>query len=80
MDKINKALKKLNFKKRRELKEILLKINSGNFQGLDLKKLKARNNIFRVRKSNMRIILHKTDNFIKILSVEYRASNTCKKK
>jgi len=72
MDKIDKALKKLSSKKREELKETLLKIKNSNFRGLDLKKMKGRNDIFRVRRNSMRIIFHKIDSFIKILSIERR--------
>ena len=79
MDKINKALNKLKPKEKQVLKRILFKINNGNFQDLDLKKLKGRNDVFRVRKSSIRIIFHKTDRSIKILSVERRTSKTYKK-
>ena len=76
MDKINKALNKLNPKEKRTLKTILLKINNGNFQDLDLKKLKGRNDVFRAHKGSMRIIFYKTNNSIKILSVERRTTKT----
>ena len=79
MDKIDKALNKLKPKEKRTLKGVLLKISNGNFQDLDLKKLKGRNDVFRVRKGGMRIIFHKIDNSIKILSVERRTSKTYKK-
>ena len=78
MDKIEKALNRLTPKERRKLKEILFRINTGNFQGLDLKKLKRREDIFRVRKGDMRIIFYKTGDSIKILSVECRTSKTYK--
>ena len=78
MGKIEKALNKLNPKEREKFKEILLQINAGNFQELDLKKLKGRKDIFRVRKGDMRIIFYRTDNSIKILSVERRTSKTYK--
>lgn len=80
MDKIRKALNKLNSKEKQKFKEILAQIKTGNFQGLDLKKLKGRNDIFRVRKGNMRIIFRKTVNSIKILTLERRSSKTYKKK
>ncbi len=76
MDKIEKALNKLSVKERKGTKEILLQINEGNFQKLDLKKLKNRDDIFRVRKGNIRIIFYKKDNSIKILSIERRATTT----
>jgi len=76
MDRVEKALKKLSVKERKKVKEMLFKINEGNFQKLDLKKMKARDDIFRVRKGNIRIIFHKKDNDIKILSIERRTTTT----
>lgn len=80
MDKIEKALDRLNPKERLGIKKILLQIDSGDFQDLDLKKLKGRNDLFRVRKGNIRIIFCKTDNFIKVLTIERRGSKTYRKK
>ncbi len=80
MDRIEKALKRLNHKERQKLKDILVQINDGDFRNLDLKKLKARTDIYRIRKGNIRIIFHKTkNNSIKILVIEYRSSKTYKK-
>jgi len=79
MDKIKKALNRLSSKERRRLKEILLQIDAGDFQGLNLKKLKGRNDVFRVRKGNIRIIFRKKDDSIKILSIERRGSKTYSK-
>lgn len=79
MDKINKTLNKLNPKEKQVLKGILLKINNGNFQDLDLKKLKGRNDVFRIRKNSIRIIFHKMGSSIKILSIERRINKTYKK-
>ncbi|MBU1045982.1 hypothetical protein KJ616_02570 [Patescibacteria group bacterium] len=76
MDKIEKVLNKLSTKERKSIKQILLQIDEGNFQKLDLKKLKTRDDIFRVRKGNIRIIFHKKDNSIKILSIEHRTTTT----
>ncbi len=45
MDKISKALQKLNSEEQKILKDILTNINKGNFSGLDLKKLKGRKDI-----------------------------------
>ena len=79
MDKIKKALNRLSSKERRRLKEILLQIDAGDFQGLDLKKLKGRNDVFRARKGNIRIIFRKKDDSIKILSIERRGSKAYSK-
>lgn len=79
MDKIEKALNKLSVEERGKLKDIFIQIDKKNFQNLDLKKLKSRDNIFRVRKGSMRIIFKMNNNSIKILSVERRGSKTYRK-
>jgi len=80
MDKIKKALDRLNSKEKKKVKEILLQIDKGSFQNLDTKKLKGRDNIFRIRKGNIRIILCKKNNSIKVLTIEQRGSKTYKKR
>ncbi len=79
MDKVDKALNKLSKKEKSKFKKILLQIESGNFEKLDLKKLKAKHDIFRIRKGSMRIIFSKTGGNIKILSLERRTSKTYRK-
>lgn len=77
MDKINKALKKLTIKEKTTVKTMLIKINSHDFTGFDIKKLKGRQDIYRVRKGKIRII-YKIDNSkkISILTIERRNDNT----
>ena len=76
MDKISKALKKLTEKERKVVKEILVGIEKGEFTGLNIKKLKGRKDIFRVRKGAIRIIFQKTDVGVFILSIENRSDRT----
>jgi mRNA-degrading endonuclease RelE of RelBE toxin-antitoxin system len=76
MDKIVKALKKLFPKERTKLKEILDKINRGDFSNLDLVKLKGKREIYRVRKGNLRVIFIKNEEEINILTVERRSDTT----
>ena len=78
MDKIEKELSKLSLKEKENLKSILVKIKSGNLAGLDVKKLKGSNNLFRVRKGNMRIIYLKNDKEIILLKLEKRNDHTYK--
>jgi len=78
MDRIKKALDKLGFQEKQKVKEILLQIDKGSSQNLDVKKLKGIDNIFRVRKGNIRIIFRKKNNSIKILTIERRGSKTYK--
>ena len=77
MDKIEKALQKLTQKERGRVKDILKRLFSGNVRGLDIKKLKGREDIFRVRKSDIRIIYQVTlDKKIVILTIERRHEDT----
>lgn len=80
MDSVEKALNKLSQKEKQRVKEILLQVDKGGFQGLDAKKLRGRENIFRVRKGDIRIIFRKIDNLIKILAIERRGSKAYRKK
>jgi len=80
MDKTEKALNKLGSKVRRKIKNVLFQIDKGNFRHLDLKRLKGKKDIFRVRKGDIRIIFHKVADSIKILSIERRTSKTYRKR
>jgi len=79
MDKIGKALKKLSQKERQIVQQILVSLKSRNFQDLDIKKLKGYQDIFRIRKGQIRIIyrLNRENNFI-ILAIERRSDVTYK--
>lgn len=79
MDKITKALEKLTAKERTQIKELLEKILKGSTQHLSVKKLKGRSDIFRVRKGNIRIIYHNSDDGIYVLAIERRNDNTYKR-
>jgi mRNA-degrading endonuclease RelE of RelBE toxin-antitoxin system len=78
MDKIKKALNKLTNKEREKVKEILQEIERGSFDNLDIKKLKARQDIFRVRKGNIRIIYQEIKDKFSILTIEKRSDKTYK--
>ena len=79
MDRVEKALKKLTAKERKFVKELVEKIESKKLDGLDIKKLKAREDVFRCRKGDIRIIYHKSEtNEIYILTIERRAEKTYK--
>ncbi|MBD3311186.1 MAG: hypothetical protein GF349_01660 [Candidatus Magasanikbacteria bacterium] len=78
VDKITKALNKLNSKEKKSFKELLSQIQKGNFKNLDIKRLKNNKDIFRVRKGNKRIIFLKKEAKIKILAFEKRNDNTYK--
>ncbi len=79
MDKITKALQKLSGKERQKVKTILSRLLTGKIDGLDIKKLKDRNDIFRVRVGGLRII-YRVDQKEKIivLTIARRNENTYK--
>jgi len=79
MDKIDKILNQLSQKEREKIKDALSQINNNNFENLDLKKLKDREDLFRVRKGSLRIIFRKIDGSIKILAIERRSGKTYKR-
>ncbi|KKS15745.1 MAG: hypothetical protein UU71_C0016G0015 [Parcubacteria group bacterium GW2011_GWB1_41_6] len=79
MDKVTKALKALNEYERKVAKLILEKIIRKDFSNLDIKKLKSREDIFRIRKGKIRIIYRidkKGEVFI--LTIERRSDKTYK--
>jgi len=79
MDKLEKALKKLTATERKQAREILNKLKSGDFRNLDIKKLKNRKDIYRARKGNLRIIYKiGTGKRISILAIERRSESTYK--
>ncbi len=78
MDKIGKALQKFNAKEKRQIEFVLKKLRSKKNQGLDIKKLKGRNDIFRVRKGDLRIIYRFERNDIFILAIDRRREDTYK--
>ncbi|MBI5913045.1 hypothetical protein HY839_01225 [Candidatus Azambacteria bacterium] len=76
MDKIEKELAKLSAKERVWVKEILEKILRKDVRGVEVKKLKARKDIFRIRKGSIRIIYRDNNGAISILAIERRNDNT----
>ena len=77
MDKIEKALAKLTAKEREKIRSILEKISAGDLTVLDVKKLKGREDIFRVRKGALRIIYRILENSdIVILEITRRSDTT----
>ncbi len=78
VDKITKALNKFSKTEKRVVKKILLKIKSGKFSELNLKKLKGRNDIYRVRKGKLRVIYRIKDQKIYLISIERRNDRTYK--
>lgn len=79
MDRIEKELAKLSSKERARVRELLEKIVRKDMKGVEVKKLKARKDIFRVRKGDIRIIYRDDNGDISILAIERRNENTYSK-
>jgi mRNA-degrading endonuclease RelE of RelBE toxin-antitoxin system len=75
-DKIEKALRKLSAKERQRLGEILIAIKAGRLDGLDIVKLKGYEDIYRVRKGDIRVIFRRMKIGTIILAIERRSDTT----
>jgi len=75
-DRITKALDRLSDKERKKIKATLRLIELGRLDGMDIKKLKAREDVYRVRKGDIRIIFLKADFETYILAIERRSGTT----
>lgn len=78
MDKIEKALAKLSEKERKKIKQVLTKLFAAEIKGLDIKKLKDRNDIFRLRVGDLRIIYRVLRDKISVLAISRRNEKTYK--
>lgn len=78
MDKVDKALKRLTPKEKERIKNIIKFLQSGHLDNLDIKKLKGREDIFRVRSGNLRVIYQIRDNRIFILKLGHKKEDTYK--
>lgn len=76
MQNVEKFLKKLNLRDRSRLENAILNIISGRLLGLNVKKLKGVENIFRVRIGKVRIVYEKIDGTCIIVEVGWRDDNT----
>ena len=76
MDRIDKSFKKLDEKEKLQVKKILTKLLAGDFKNLDIKKLKGKEDIFRVRNGSIRIIYRIKNKGPFILLVERRNDKT----
>lgn len=78
MNKIDKFLSKLSGKERGIVNECLKLIKTKNFEGLNLKKLGGFEGLYRVRKSNIRIIFYWERKNINIVKIDRKSDNTYK--
>ena len=76
MDRVNKFLRALDRKARLEMAVVIGKIIRNDFSGLDVKKLKGRDQLYRVRIGSLRIIYYYRESSTMILSIERRSEKT----
>jgi mRNA-degrading endonuclease RelE of RelBE toxin-antitoxin system len=76
MDDREKALRKFSEKERLWSMEVISRIIDDDVKGLDIKKLKGSENIFRVRKGDIRIIYRRKGKEIFILDIGRRNEKT----
>jgi len=77
-DKIKKLLAKLSQQERNLVKLLILRITMDDTLGLDIKKLKGHNNLFRVRKNRIRIVYSKENDKVLIIKIYIRNEKTYK--
>lgn len=76
MDKIDKFIRKLSKPQRVQIMFIIERIRGGDISGLDVKKLQGRENEFRVRKGEIRLIFKRIDNGFYVTDIQWRGSKT----
>lgn len=77
-DKIKKLLSKLSPKERDIVKLLIMRIKLDDTEGLDIKQLKGRTDLFRVRKGRLRIVYRKTSVEFLIIRIDRRNEKTYK--
>jgi mRNA interferase RelE/StbE len=78
MPALRKLLSKFDEAERKIIETLIEKVISLNWHGLDIKKLRGYQNIFRIRKGKIRIIFSKNEKNIFILSIDRRSESTYK--
>jgi mRNA-degrading endonuclease RelE of RelBE toxin-antitoxin system len=76
MDKVEKYLRKKSLPERQKILFVLEKILAREFDDLQVLKLKGRQDVYRVRKGNMRIIFEVRDGKVFLLKIEDRNDTT----
>jgi len=76
MDKLAKALAKMPDKDRQKILAILIRVRARDYDNMDFKKLAGRDDIYRVRHGDWRIIFYLSKDKVNILAVDKRSDNT----
>lgn len=77
-DKIKKILDKLKSSERAQVKLLMMRIEAGDLDGMDIKRLTGSDTLFRVRKGSLRIIYSSNEKENIIVAVRHRHENTYK--
>ncbi len=78
MPNLKKLLSQFNKNERSALGFLIEKILSKNWHNLDIKKLKGHQDVFRLRRGNLRIIFIEDKNETRVISIECRNEKTYK--
>lgn len=76
MNKKDKFLRQLTEKERGAIDEVIVHILAGATSGLDIKKLKGKVGVYRVRIGRIRVIYKQTENVNLILRTEFKGKDT----
>ena len=70
VDRLQKTIDRLSRQEAQALARIMQTIETGSLVGLDVKKLKGRDDVFRIRFGKHRLILKKADDGWNVLAIE----------
>ena len=76
VDKIQKFINRLSYREKELINHLLVEIKNNRLVGLDIKKLKGRDDIYRARKGRVRIIYRLQNGEADVLAVERRSETT----
>ncbi|MDO8442669.1 MAG: hypothetical protein Q7S81_00155 [bacterium] len=77
MTKLERIIKKFSATERKVIKNTIIQLKTGSFEGLDVKKLQGSRDIYRVRKGSMRIMYYLGVNKeVVIFAIARRSDNT----
>lgn len=79
VDRITKRLRKMPGKEQRVIKRMMKRIQRGDVEGLDIKKLRGGSHMYRARKGSVRIIYSVTGKKYELVDVNRRSDTTYKK-
>ena len=76
MDRVQKFILKLSKHEREIILDIIERIQKGDIEGLDVRKLKGRDHEFRIRKGDIRIIIRRKEDGLDVTDIQRRGSKT----